>query len=119
MLLHLTPEMLESQYELLKLTPPFRGWKLPPADDIIFKIINWKDREAHFVVRKGGGEPEIAISTHYVKTLNQLAQCLAHEMIHLHMDRKKMHPGPTAHNWRFKRFAKTVCRTHGWDLEGF
>ncbi len=111
--------MVEAQYELLKLTPPFTRWKLPPADDVIFKITNAKDREAHFVIRTDGTDPEIAVSNHHINTLDQLAQALAHEMVHLYMDLNKINGGPTGHGFRFQRLARSVCRHHCWDITRF
>ena len=30
--LHLTPDLLEGAYEYLRLSPPFREWRLPDGD---------------------------------------------------------------------------------------
>lgn len=115
MALHLTPEMVEACYELLKLTPPFRRWGLPPGDQLVFRILLSTERYAHFRAQSDGAH-EIAVSTAKVVTIDLLVQSLAHEMVHLHMEQLKLGAN---HGSNFKRFAKQVCRHHGWVLENF
>src|SRR5258708_16268586 len=41
--LTLTPEMLESAYEYLRVSPPFCHWDLPHADHVSFRVLRAKD----------------------------------------------------------------------------
>jgi hypothetical protein len=115
MKLHLTPEMLEAAYELLKTTPPFRSWKLPDADDIEFRVYIARDRHAGF---RGALLPgvchEIQVSIRTVKTLPKLIGYMAHEMIHMRQHLINC-PGRGKHDARFKRLAKQVCCYHGFE----
>jgi hypothetical protein len=110
--------MVEAQYELLKLTPPFNRWKLPPGDEVEFFICKLKDREADYVSWTDG-RMRIRLSIEHVKTLDRLAMTLGHEMIHMHMDRAKIPAGRNFHGWRFQRFARAVCLAHDWDVTRF
>ena len=49
MALRLTPEILEGAYEFLRATPPFRGWRLPHADEVEFVV----SRHRHNNARRG------------------------------------------------------------------
>lgn len=111
--------MVEQTYELLRVTLPFRRWNLPHADELAFKIIPWKDREAHFLSGRNFTYHEIAVSTHWIKTLDRLAQAIAHEMVHMRMEQLKLPGGPNGHSHHFRRLAKSVCKHHEWDLENF
>ena len=37
--LTLTPDMLESAYEYLRVSPPFCRWGLPHADHVMFRVL--------------------------------------------------------------------------------
>ena len=116
-MLHLTPALLEGAYELLRLTPPFRRWKLPHADDLEFRITNHVDRFGHYDDRNGRAIANIAVSARHIKTLKSLFELLAHEMVHLHLHRqgKKW----DTHGRSFQRFADQVCRHHEFDRSEF
>ena len=110
----LTPDISRAAYEYLVTTLPFSGWNLPDSEDISFKITGHKDRHGHYWARPKK-KPEIAISTHYVVTTNTLLATMAHEMVHLHMHMTGLHKKEPGHGVAFKRFAKRICREHGWD----
>lgn len=112
--------MLEASYELLRCSKPFSAMRLPPADDIAFKVLTTKEREGHFKGWCGGGEhPEIGVSTALVKCLDRLNQTMGHELIHLWQERRKTAPRYPGHNAEFKRMARRVCDLHGWDIKTF
>lgn len=122
MTLHLTPEILERGYELLRATPPFKRWKLPHADNVELFVTMHRDRNGHFRGldhRKPGPyeEPEIAVSLRNVKTCPELLAVLAHEMIHMRLDILKS--PDYAHGPKFQRLAASVCRIHGFDQKVF
>lgn len=115
MSLHLTPEIIEAQYELLRLTPPFARWKLPHADGLEFKVLVTTERCGHFR-ESDDGVHEIAISIGRVRTLADLATTLAHEMVHLRQCQQKHRDN---HGATFNRLADQVCKHHGFNREDF
>lgn len=117
MALHLTPDMLEACYELLKTTPPFRGWRLPPPDDIVFKVEGYTNHYAHYEIKDG--QHVISVSTEGAAQLPTLLSTIAHEMIHLYQAIHCKDPADTEHNEEFFRIANNVCRKHGFDPKLF
>lgn len=114
--MHMTPAMLEASYELLRTTPPFRGWRLPPGDEVEFHTINSGKFAADY--RPLGGGHIIRINTQWHASIHSLTKTMAHEMTHMHHALR--HPKDTAHHGkRFWAFAKTVCRHHGWSVKEF
>jgi hypothetical protein len=121
--LRLTPEILESAYEYLRTTPPFRSWGLPHPDQLVFRVMGARDRFGQFrgrFSRKSRAEDysEIGISAHLVHTTAALLSTMAHEMIHLHQDESGT-CGRGQHNKEFQQLACRVCTIHGFDREGF
>ena len=120
--LTLTPEMLESAYEYLRVSPPFCSWDLPHADHVSFRVLGPKDRYGHFRgrhrrARRDEDFSEIAISAPLVNSTDMLISTMAHEMIHLYQDETGTARGH--HTPKFRKIAKRVCRIHGFDLESF
>lgn len=115
MTLHLTPEMLECTYELLRATPPFNRWKLPEADSLEFNILITKERSAHFR-ESTDGQHEIAVSASRVKSLDLLLEVVAHEMVHMRQAQKRFRD---IHGISFEKLGKQVCRHHDFDWETF
>lgn len=112
-MLHPTPEMLESVYELLRLTPPFRAWKLPPADDVEFHVVRMKGQDQADCYWNGNRHV-IRIASNKHSSLAPIITTMAHEMLHLHLDRA--YPRDRAmHGGRFKRHAKMICLAHTFD----
>lgn len=108
----LTPEILESVYELLKLTKPFKGWKLPPGDEVVFHVIRTESTDGDYF-KDDHGRHNIRVSQAKHYTLHALVMTVAHEMCHMH-DKTKAH-----HGWRFRQLADSVCRAHGFDRGQF
>lgn len=115
MALHLTPEMLEAAYELLRATPPFRGWRLPAGDDVEFHVTRHVDIHGDCV--DAGHAHVIRISERKHSTIQALLVTMAHEMCHMRQDIKAPHEGE--HGKIFKQLAQRVCRYHGFDLKAF
>lgn len=121
MSLHLTPDILEASYELLRATQPFSRWKLPHADDVEFRVTGHAGvfGSFHFDDTHPGRE-RIQVSERNVKTLPLLLQVLAHEMCHLReaiVCRRRA--GRANHGAMFQRLAAQVCRHHDFNLETF
>lgn len=109
--IHLTPEILRAAYEYLRATPPFNRWRLPAADEVEFHVTRHKDRTGDCETA-GGQEPIIRISAALVGWTSSLMATMAHELVHLYLDRK----GVRAHHGReFQRCARLVCKRHGFD----
>jgi SprT-like family len=116
--LRLTPEMLAGAYDFLRISSPFRGWRLPEADDVEFEVIRARDRLGHYC--KGLGAPHrIAISASNVGHTETLIRTIAHEMIHLHQRERRSETPNTEHNAEFQRLARLVCLYHGFDPRAF
>lgn len=116
--LHITPDMVEAAYELLRTTLPFRRWKLPHPDQLTFRVTMHRDRHAHFRawVAKGETVREIVVSQHCATDLHKLLQDIAHEVIHL---RQHMMGWSDNHGATYKRMAALVCRRHQFDPAEF
>ncbi len=109
-MLHVTPEMMEQTYDLLRITKPFRIWKLPDPDGIRFHVTKDNGEFASFDVK--GGHPVICVTLHTARTLNSLTMHLAHEMIHLYQWKLKL---PQNHGNHFQICKARVCKEHSFD----
>lgn len=117
-MLAMTPAMLEHAYDLLRVTPPFVRWKLPPSEDVQFHVTSTLTTRGRFFV-SGSGIPVIEVSDACSGTLDHLVQVMAHEMVHLYEDVKLGSRCDVEHSAKFKRLAKLVCKHHGWDEKMF
>ena len=118
MSLPLTPHVLVAAYEYLRATQPFKGWHLPDAEEVEFGVTRHRDREGDHSTYRRTTEHIIRVSAYYVKTTHALLVCLAHEMIHAHMELSKT-TQRNGHGPMFKRLARRVCKVHGWEVEKF
>jgi hypothetical protein len=118
--LHLTPDMLESAYEYLRATLPFRRMDLPHADELVFRVMGARDRYGHFKGRFKDNVDlnEIGVSQSKVRSTGTLMATMAHEMIHLYQHEKGSCTHGV-HNSQFNRIAARVCRVHGFNREDF
>lgn len=114
--MHLTHHMLVKLYETLLVTPPFKGWKLPPADDVEF----------HATTISGNAQGEYYFKNRHVirvsparhKTLAAALATLAHEVCHLReYELGSRRTG--CHGAVFKKLANEVCKHHGFDRGQF
>lgn len=119
MALPLTPDMLAGAYSFLCATPPFRGWRLPHSDAVVFTV---NKHPSYFgTYQEGPGDRhEIAMSSECVGHTDTLILYMAHEMIHLFQTIAKTAPrAKIQHNADFRRKAATVCKAHGFDVRRF
>lgn len=115
-MLTLTPEVVEAIYELLRLTAPFKSWRLPHADDISFHVTGHTDRHADSTctVKKGH---TIRVSSAICHTLRSTIEAVAHEMCHLRqwsLGARRENHGPV-----FNKLASQVCKAHGFERGTF
>ncbi len=116
MAIHLTPEILVNAYELLRVTPPFRGWKLPHSDDIVFIVSRHRDRYAD--TDYDNGKFILRVSQRKQKQLGTVLATVAHEMIHIRQGLTgAWHKAD--HGKTFQTAADVVCRYHGFDRGAF
>ena len=107
--LPLSPDILKAAYEFLLHTPPFNRLKLPPADEVKFRVTQHLDREGDYF---WDGRHNIRISERVVGHTSSLLEAMGHEMIHVHEE----NCGIRSHHGRgFKKLAHCACRYHGWD----
>ena len=107
--MHVGPDMVEAAYSFLLTTPPFRGWRLPPADDVEFCIMRTNAFYADYIFING--RHRIRISHTICRTVSTLIVAVAHEMVHVKTG--------MAHGAKFKRAADTVCKQLGFDRGTF
>lgn len=119
MTLPLTPRILAGAYEYLRTTPPFLRWKLPPAEEVEFHVLQTKLLEADHTVYERTDEHVIRVSAGKIGFTSNLMPAMAHEMIHARQVISKTETPNTTHNAEFHRLAKLVCRYHGWDYKLF
>lgn len=114
MSLRLTPDMLAGAYEFLRATEPFKGWKLPHADEVGFSVVRDPNMFADFGIESG--IPVIRVSEAKNGHTATLLATMAHEMCHL---RQEFTGDRGHHTAAFRRMAARVCRAHGFDLKTF
>jgi hypothetical protein len=112
--LRLSPAILASVYEALRVCPPFRRWKLPPADAIKFRVMNYSTHEGHYTRVVRTDRHEIGVSGVRIGHFDSLAIVMGHEMIHLYQAVAKLETRGE-HNADFRRRAALVCKTLGFD----
>ena len=118
MALHITPEMLEGAYALLRATPPFRGWKLPPSDEVEFRVSRTRKCSGLYEYLGMAGAHRIHVSCLNHSQLSSLLVTMAHEMVHL-AQQLRYPKAPAGHGKLFNRMADQVCRYHGIDRATF
>lgn len=116
MTLPLNREVLESAYEFLKTTPPFKSWNLPEGEDMRFHVVRTPNPIAFY--RRESGKHAISVSSACVGHTATLVQVIAHEMIHLHEALIGLESA-AQHGKSFHQFASRVCKFHGFDPKGF
>lgn len=112
--MHLTPDILEAAYDYMRATPPFRRWKLPPGDEVEFHVT--RRREHRGDCQSAHNHHIIRISAFNIGHTDSLMRVMAHEMVHIYCDRKKVR---SHHGREFLRAAARVCQLHGFDLKLF
>lgn len=107
-MLTLYPKIIKAAYEYLCHTPPFSKWKLPPSDEIDFKVTR-----AKWVRGYATGGTKIGVSNLCVGRTDSLMAVVAHEMIHIH--NHQLGFDDSKHGPEFHKFARVVCKVHGFD----
>jgi hypothetical protein len=114
MTLRLTSDMLAAAYDFLRVTEPFKGWKLPEAEDVGFHVLRTRGHSADYSFE--AGIHLIRVSAARNGHAASLLATMAHEMIHL---RQQILGDRGHHTALFRRLAARVCRIHGFDPKTF
>lgn len=114
MTLRLTPEILAGVYEALRVCQPFHRWRLPPAQDVKFRVMKYSTHEGHYTRGVRTQDHEIGVSATRIAHFDSLAIVMGHEMIHLHQAIAKLETRGE-HNADFRRKASRVCKVLGFD----
>ena len=119
-MLPLTPDMVAALYECLRQFPPFKRWKLPPADEIEFRVNNQRDSMGGYTRYCRSADHIVIVSALTIGHFATLACVVSHEMVHLKQAIDKTEPKRAGgHNTEFRRLSKQVCEIHGWDYKAF
>lgn len=127
MTLRLTPDVLVGAYEFLRRTRPFNQWKMPPAEDVVFRVVRaMKCAPEAWAQHMSAGQKDNPHKGHHVIDINErkvgttitLIQTMAHEMCHVRESMLIKYTGE-AHGKTFNRLAAQVCRHHGFDVKAF
>lgn len=122
-----TPEMCRAAYEFFRTTLPYRRWRLPDAEQVVFKITDSGKIMGSVYYPSGKGQkirPRMEISERLNFCTDLLIRTIAHEMCHLRqfqldgwhiVDPDKEY----GHGEDFKKLAKLVCRRHGFNPKTF
>jgi hypothetical protein len=119
-MLRITPETLTAAYEFLRALPPFAGMKLPPADEVEFRITRRTDEFGRY--QWMGKRHRISISEKSSGNADTLLKSMAHEMNHLSLEQDGLESyrgGENTHNKHFKARAARICKVYGWDAKAF
>ena len=117
--MRLTPDIVAGAYEYLRTTPPYRGWKLPHADEVEFVITRNRWTGQHRGYHRDRTRHEIGISELCASYSETIMRCVGHEMIHQYQRLKGSETPNTEHNAEFAKLALLACRHHGWDPRNF
>lgn len=110
--------MLPALYEYLRATRPFRGWALPPADEVGFGIIRMANCRGDYDKHRGSRPHFIRLSDRFISFTAGATAVMAHEMVHLALAVNNA-PDWAEHGASFSRLAKRVCKLHGFDPKEF
>jgi len=111
--MHLTPDICERAYELLRVTKPFSGWQLPEADEVEFRV--GKSNKVYGGCGERSTGHLIELSATMNTDLTTALQTMAHEMIHLHQHMIGVrHERDGNHGRTFDAAAYKVCRENRW-----
>ena len=115
--MHLTPNILAAAYEYIRSVAPASDWKLPPAEQVEFRVSRDKNALGTHTTYKWTKEHIITISSSKISHSDTLLQVLAHEMVHAAM--AEAGNEPVSHNRAFWERAVPLCANMGWDPKAF
>lgn len=114
MSLRLTPENLAAAYSFLQTTMPFSRWGLPATGDVKFTVFRSKTTAGDYLF--DNGKHRIRISETCIGRTASLIAVVAHEMVHV---KCQLRGDKSDHGEMFQRYARQVCKHHGFDPKLF
>lgn len=112
--MNLTGTQLESMYCCLAACPPFSKLKLPPVERIDFDV-----SRSRMLMGSYDGDPHtISVSKTICTTIQEAFETVAHEMVHLALERAGSR-NHADHDSDFNALAAKVCDAWGWDFKEF
>ncbi len=110
----LLPQHLAAMYSLLAEVPPFSKHRLPRWDKVEFTVTR-----SRMLMGSYDGDPHhICVSSTYCDTYQKTLETVAHEMIHLVLERKGSRDH-SDHDSDFNAMAADVCNLWGWNFKEF
>ena len=115
-MISLTPQRLAYIYDCLRGFYPFNKWKLPPSDEVEFRLAARKDVQGEFDRAHYKPLDKHCIMVSYLKHhhFDSVVKTVAHEMVHQSQDISGTST-TSQHNEDFKKRAHLVCKSMGWD----
>ncbi len=108
--MRLTPDIMHATYEWLRAIPPIRRWRLPHADDVVFRVTRKRDEFGSVCICEGQWEFDVSIMK--VGHTETLLKTMLHEMAHM---RTQMEGGGLGHGRMWQHNVASICRHHGFD----
>lgn len=110
----LTVKHIRAVYTALSCLPPFSKWKMPDEYRIDLTVSRSNRVFGHY-----DSDPHaIAISCMQCKNFDDVIRTMAHEMVHLKLERDG-DPDHSDHKGTWHEAVAEVCTYFGWDKETF
>jgi hypothetical protein len=93
---------------------------LPESEDVLFKVVRTRHKQGWY--QWDGERHTITGSAGRISQTNTLMAFVAHEMIHLYLEKmgwESRKGSIDTHNAAFRKFALSVCKHHGFDHKAF
>lgn len=112
--MNLQPQNLAAMYELLSGLPPFSKYDLPRWDKVEFAVTR-----SRMLMGSYDGDPHhICVSKTLCDTYQKALETMAHEMVHLALERKGSRDH-SDHDSDFNALAADICNAWGWKFKEF
>lgn len=110
----LMPQYLAAMYDLLAGVPPLSKYRLPRWDKVEFTVTR-----SRMLMGSYDGDPHhISVSSTHCDTYQKAFETMAHEMIHLALERGGSRDH-SDHDSDFNALAADVCNAWGWNFKEF
>ena len=115
--MHITPAIISAAYEYIRSVPPANEWKLPPAEQVEFRVTRDKNNLGQHTTYRWTKEHIIYLSSAGICHTDTLLKVLAHEMVHAALAQEGNHS--QGHGRAFIAKTLSICASHGWDARAF
>lgn len=115
--MHPSPKIIAAAYEFIKTVPPANEWKLPPAEEVEFRVSKDRNTLGQHTTYKWTKEHIIVISSACISHGDTLLRILAHEMVHAACAEAGLNQ--VNHSRPFWERAIPLCVNMGWDPKAF